>query len=127
MVRSDEDWKWIDGKITEVYDKVMDLLKDFQRATVLRVSELFENGQDRVLVAEEVGMGKTMVAKGVIAAMARLHATTMKMRDILIPARIISIMLEYNQGDCTMEECCEIYLKEYLASASVMEMDKLWI
>ena len=73
MVRSDEDWKWIDGKITEVYDKVMDLLKDFQRATVLRVSELFENGQDRVLVADEVGMGKTMVAKGVIAAMARLR------------------------------------------------------
>lgn len=49
------------------------MLKDFQRATVQRVDELFRNGQDRVLVADEVGMGKTMVAKGVIARMARLR------------------------------------------------------
>ena len=52
----------------------IDMLKDFQRATVERVDWLFENGQKRVLVADEVGMGKTMVAKGTIALMAkRLH------------------------------------------------------
>lgn len=73
MVRSAEDWKYIDEKIADVNGKVMYLLKDFQQATVRRVSELFESGQDRVLVADEVGMGKTMVAKGVIAAMARLR------------------------------------------------------
>ena len=49
----------------------MDMLKDFQRATVERVDWLFKNGQNRVLVADEVGMGKTMVAKGTIALMAK--------------------------------------------------------
>lgn len=73
MDRREEDWQWIDRKITEVNAKVMEQLKDFQRATVLRVNELFRSGQDRVLVADEVGMGKTMVAKGVVASMARLR------------------------------------------------------
>ncbi len=60
-------------EISSVDGKVMRLLKDFQRATVLRIEELFRSGQDRVLVADEVGMGKTMVAKGVIARMARIR------------------------------------------------------
>jgi hypothetical protein len=43
-------------------------LKDFQRATVDVVYDnLFRNGQQRMLVADEVGLGKTIVAKGVIA------------------------------------------------------------
>ena len=63
----------LDKQITEVDDKVRCVLKDFQLATVERVDQLFRSGQDRVLVADEVGMGKTMVAKGVIARMARLR------------------------------------------------------
>lgn len=44
------------------------LLKDFQRATVDVVYDrLFVRGQARMLVADEVGLGKTIVAKGVIA------------------------------------------------------------
>ena len=44
------------------------LLKDFQRSTVNVVYDnLFKNGQQRMLVADEVGLGKTIVAKGVIA------------------------------------------------------------
>ena len=62
-----------------------------------------------------------------VAAMARFHAQNERSKDIHIPARIISIMLEYNKGEHTLEECCEIYLKEYFASRSVMELDKLWI
>lgn len=58
-------------KIQSVVDNTMVMLKDFQRATVERVDWLFENDQNRVLVADEVGMGKTMVAKGVIAKMAK--------------------------------------------------------
>ncbi len=58
-------------KIQCVVDNTMDILKDFQRATVERVDLLFENGQNRILVADEVGMGKTMVAKGTIAKMAK--------------------------------------------------------
>ena len=46
----------------------LDALKDFQRATVNVVYDnLFRNGQQRMLVADEVGLGKTIVAKGVIA------------------------------------------------------------
>ncbi len=46
-------------------------LKDFQLATVNRVDQLFRDGFHRVLVADEVGLGKTLVAKGVVARMAR--------------------------------------------------------
>jgi len=43
-------------------------LKDFQQATVDTVHhQLFEQGQKSMLVADEVGLGKTIVAKGVIA------------------------------------------------------------
>lgn len=44
-------------------------LKDFQRATVDRVVDNFssEEHSQRILVADEVGLGKTIVAKGVIA------------------------------------------------------------
>lgn len=48
-------------------------LKDFQRATVERVLDRFKAGQNRVLVADEVGLGKTLVAKGIIAKTARWH------------------------------------------------------
>ena len=46
--------------------KTYELLKDFQKTTVnFAYEKLKENG--RFLVADEVGLGKTMVAKGVIA------------------------------------------------------------
>ena len=48
-------------------------VKPFQRATIERIDALFRNGQRRVLVADEVGLGKTIVARGVIAKMARLR------------------------------------------------------
>lgn len=53
--------------------EIMKSLKDFQRATANRVIELFTSGQHRVLVADEVGLGKTLVAKGVIAGVAQLQ------------------------------------------------------
>lgn len=49
-------------------------LKDFQRATVDRIYDLFSTKkQQKVLLADEVGLGKTLVAKGVIARLARLY------------------------------------------------------
>lgn len=51
-------------------------LKDFQKATVERVFALFTDQQSprcRVLVADEVGLGKTLVAKGIIAKTALYH------------------------------------------------------
>lgn len=61
----------IDLKLAE--DKIMGGLKDFQRATVERVFELYKSGQSRVLVADEVGLGKTLIAKGVIVKTARYN------------------------------------------------------
>lgn len=49
-------------------DDALNGLKDFQRATVDSVyRQLFENGQRCMLVADEVGLGKTIVAKGIVA------------------------------------------------------------
>jgi hypothetical protein len=40
--------------------------KDFQEAAAERIVELFKAGQHRVLLADEVGLGKTIVAKTVV-------------------------------------------------------------
>lgn len=53
--------------------KTMHGLKDFQRATVERIDYLFRHGQNRVLVADEVGMGKTLIARGAIVKTARMR------------------------------------------------------
>ena len=42
-------------------------LKDFQRKTVDYAMEQFRIGRSRFLIADEVGLGKTIVAKGIIA------------------------------------------------------------
>ena len=59
--------------IDAVEAKTMHGLKDFQRATVERIDYLFRNGQNRVLVADEVGMGKTLIARGAIVQTARMR------------------------------------------------------
>ena len=63
----------IDIQIQEVEAKTLAMLKDFQRATVERIDALYQNNQKRVLVADEVGLGKTLIARGVIAKMAKLR------------------------------------------------------
>ncbi len=42
------------------------IAKDFQEATANRIVELFKKGHNRVLLADEVGLGKTIVAKTVV-------------------------------------------------------------
>lgn len=56
----------------EIEKSVMDELKDFQRATVERIDCLFRKGQKRILVSDEVGLGKTLVARGTIAKFTQL-------------------------------------------------------
>ena len=58
--------------IDEIEKNTLKSLKDFQLATVDRVDYLFRKGQNRVLVADEVGMGKTLIARGTIVKMTRL-------------------------------------------------------
>ncbi len=59
--------------IDEVENTTLMGLKDFQRATVERIDYLYRNNQNRVLVADEVGLGKTLIARGVIVKTARLR------------------------------------------------------
>lgn len=43
--------------------------KDFQNNSAERIVELFNSGQQRVLLADEVGLGKTIVARAVVEKM----------------------------------------------------------
>lgn len=66
---------------------VLARLKDFQRETVERVFDRLygSNATNRFLVADEVGLGKTLVARGVIAkAIERLWPTTPRIDVIYI-------------------------------------------
>lgn len=63
----------IKTNLDNIEENILNELKDFQRATVERIDDLYRNGQKRILVSDEVGLGKTMVAKGVIAKFANLR------------------------------------------------------
>ena len=65
--------KNISAQLEQIEDKVMNGLKDFQRATVNRIDYLYRNKQSRVLVCDEVGLGKTLIARGVIAKFAKMQ------------------------------------------------------
>lgn len=54
-------------------DRVMSQLRPFQAKTVEHIRKLYEEGYRRILVADEVGLGKTMVARGVLAQVALLR------------------------------------------------------
>ncbi len=67
--------------LPNIENEIMAGLKDFQRATVERVDYLYRNGQNRVLIADEVGLGKTLVAKGVIAKGAIHYKETLEQQE----------------------------------------------
>lgn len=67
-------------------EEILNSLKDFQLLTVNRICGLYEKGQNRVLVADEVGLGKTLIAKGVIVKTALMHQ---KMGDDLFKVAYI--------------------------------------
>lgn len=60
-------------KLDDIEQRVMEGLKDFQRATVKRIDQLFRSGQKRVLVSDEVGLGKTLIARGTVAEFAKMR------------------------------------------------------
>ncbi len=62
----------------------------------------------------------------IVVSMARIQSSVIKNRDILIPKRVISIMVENNGGNCTLEELCELYLKEYLENSRAVSSGELW-
>ena len=63
----------VSDQLDEIENRIMEGLKDFQQATVERIDYLYRNGQKRVLVSDEVGLGKTLIARGTVAKMAKLR------------------------------------------------------
>ena len=59
--------------INKIDSEIMNLLKDFQQATVNHIDALYRSGQNRILVSDEVGLGKTLIARGMVAKMAKLR------------------------------------------------------
>ena len=59
--------------IEQIELNIMSGLKDFQRATVNRIEDLYRAGQMRVLVSDEVGLGKTLIARGTVAKIAKMQ------------------------------------------------------
>lgn len=63
----------VSSKLLDIEKNIMSGLKDFQKATVNRIDHLFRHGQKRVLVSDEVGLGKTLIARGTVAKLAVLQ------------------------------------------------------
>ena len=61
------------NKLDEIDKRVMSGLKDFQRITVEHIDYLYNSGKMRVLVSDEVGLGKTLIARGTIAKFAKMR------------------------------------------------------
>lgn len=61
------------NQLDKIEKTIMSGLKDFQRATVNRIDQLYRAGQMRVLVSDEVGLGKTLIARGTIAKLAKIQ------------------------------------------------------
>lgn len=60
-------------ELDAIEQRIMSGLKDFQRYTVRRIDHLFRSGQMRILVSDEVGLGKTLIARGTIAKLAQMR------------------------------------------------------
>lgn len=54
-------------KYSQLIEESLNTLKDFQKATVNYVVAQMHAGQRKFLIADEVGLGKTIVAKGILA------------------------------------------------------------
>lgn len=63
----------IADNLEQIENTIMSGLKDFQRATVERIDVLYRMGQKRILVSDEVGLGKTLIARGTIAKVAQIQ------------------------------------------------------
>lgn len=79
-------------EITALLDETLRGLKDFQLATVESVMQRFNaEGNGRILVADEVGLGKTIVAKGVIAELLKAHLSKVEGTEKTRPFRVTYI------------------------------------
>ena len=63
----------ITDQLNQIEKRIMSGLKDFQQATVERIDYLYRHGQRRILVSDEVGLGKTLIARGTVAKLSKLR------------------------------------------------------
>ena len=63
----------VSDKLDQIENNIMSGLKDFQKATVNRIAQLYVDGQKRILVSDEVGLGKTLIARGTVAKLAKIR------------------------------------------------------
>jgi hypothetical protein len=97
-------------------------------ATVLRI--LHNRSYDRRIKMEAEYFNKIFKDADIheiVSAMAWLQKSVSKGKDIVVPGRVISVMVENNNGNVSWEECCQIYLKEYLSRSQAQDLTKLWI
>lgn len=81
-------------------DKTLATLKDFQIETVKSVIASFKaGGSQRVLVADEVGLGKTIVAKGVIAELLKERLSNQPPGKKIAPLRVTYICSNLTLAD----------------------------
>ena len=81
-------------------DATLSTLKDFQKATVQSAINSFNSGaSQRVLVADEVGLGKTIVAKGVIAELLKQRLLNQKKGESITPLRVTYICSNLTLAD----------------------------
>lgn len=72
------------------------LYKSRKRKEAVLYQQYFENIDARALIAEA----------------GRSRATVQKVRDIVVPARVIELVIQ--NSDCTLDEGCQIFLNAYL-------------
>ena len=65
--------KDVRAELAAIDERIMKGLKPFQRATAEHIAHIFRT-RKRVLLADEVGLGKTLVARSVVAKVARLRS-----------------------------------------------------
>lgn len=75
-------------------------IKDFQEYTAQRILEDFKSGQRRVLLADEVGLGKTFVARRVIELVKEWHKTELH-KDFF---KVVYICSNANIADQNIEK-----------------------
>ena len=63
----------------------------------------------------------------IVSVMARAHSSSVINRDIVVPRRVITIMAENNEGTCSVDDLCMIYLKVFLENSEALNLDKMWI
>lgn len=80
--------------------------KDFQEATAERIIQVFmEEGQQRILLADEVGLGKTIVASAVVKKLSQLHRSGASFKVVYVCSNANIANQNYRKLGIREENC----------------------